>query len=261
VLAFVLWRLLPESPRYLARHRGRWPELARLLRRMGHPVPADAGFDDLTEGAKSAAPLKALVARGLRGDTFALWTAYFSSLVAVYLAFSWLPSILSAAGLGAAVASTGLTVFNLGGVVGAIAGGAIIARAGSRSAMLAMTAGAVAGAAVLSQMAITAQSAVMPIIVMLAITGGFINAVQVAMYALSAHVYPTTVRATGIGTAVAVGRSGAIISGYAGPWALAYGGSASFFHLMAVSMLVTFVALAVTRRHIPRTASPPISLR
>jgi AAHS family 4-hydroxybenzoate transporter-like MFS transporter len=142
-------------------------------------------------------------------------------------------------------------VFNLGGVAGAIAGGAIIARAGSRSTMLAMAAGAVAGAVVLSQMEITAQSTVMPIIMMLAIAGAFINAVQVALYALTAHVYPTTVRATGIGTAVAVGRSGAILSGYAGPWALAYGGSASFFHLMAISMLITFVALALTRRHIP----------
>jgi AAHS family 4-hydroxybenzoate transporter-like MFS transporter len=221
---------------------------------MGHVVQADAVFADLTEGTKSAAPLKALFARDLRGDTFALWTAYFSSLVAVYLAFSWLPSMLSAAGLGAAVASTGLTVFNLGGVVGAIAGGAIIARVGSRSAMLAMTAGAVVGALVLGQMDITSQSAVMPIIMMLAITGGFINAVQVAMYALTAHVYPTTVRATGIGTAVAVGRSGAIFSGYAGPWALAYGGSAAFFHLMAIAMLVTFAALISTRRHIVTTS-------
>jgi AAHS family 4-hydroxybenzoate transporter-like MFS transporter len=255
VLALVLWRLLPESPRYLARHRARWPELARLLHRMGHAVPAQAAFADLTEGAKTAAPLKALFARDLRGDTFALWTAYFSSLIAVYLAFSWLPSILSAAGLGAAVASTGLTAFNLGGVAGAIGGGAIIARFGSRSAMLTMTAAAVASVVVLSQLAITAQSAVMPIIVMLAIAGGFINAVQVALYALTAHVYPTTVRATGIGTAVAVGRSGSILSGYAGPWALAYGGSASFFQLMAISMVVTFAALAVTRRHIPTTVS------
>lgn len=250
-LALVLSRVLPESPRYLARHRGRWPELARLLQRMGHTVDVGAAFADLSEGARSAAPVKALLARDLRGDTIALWAAYISSLVAVYLAFSWLPSILSSAGLGAAVASMGLSVFNLGGVAGAIVGGAIIARAGSRSAMLVMTAAAVAGAVVLSRMSITAEAAVMPIIVMLAITGGFINAVQVAMYALAAHVYPTTVRATGVGAAVAVGRAGAILSGYAGPWALAYGGSAAFFNLMAASLLVTFAALALTRRHIP----------
>ena len=40
------------------------------------------------------------------------------------------------------------------------------------------------------------------------------------MYTLAAHVYPTAIRASGVGTAVAFGRLGAILVGYAGPWAL-----------------------------------------
>ena len=44
VLAAILWRVLPESPRYLARHRQRWPELASLLRRLGHDVRAGHYF-------------------------------------------------------------------------------------------------------------------------------------------------------------------------------------------------------------------------
>ena len=55
---------------------------------------------------------------------------------------------------------------------------------------------------------------------MLAFTGGMINAAQTTMFALAAHVYPTAMRATGVGTAVSIGRAGAILSGYAGPWAL-----------------------------------------
>ena len=42
VLAAVLLKVLPESPRYLARRKERWPELRALLRRLGHDVPADA---------------------------------------------------------------------------------------------------------------------------------------------------------------------------------------------------------------------------
>ncbi len=57
---------------------------------------------------------------------------------------------------------------------------------------------------------------------MLALTGGLINATQTMMYALAAHVYPTAMRATGVGAAVAVGRIGATVSGYAGPWAIGY---------------------------------------
>ena len=44
VLALLLFKLLPESPRFLARVRGRWPELRSALRRMGHRIDDDAIF-------------------------------------------------------------------------------------------------------------------------------------------------------------------------------------------------------------------------
>lgn len=251
VAALILERLLPESPRYLARHPERWPELRRVLARMGHSVPEGAVFADATETPLTRAGFRTLFAREFRVDTMALWGAFFSCLLAVYLGFSWLPSILVGAGLGPAVASSGITAFNLGGVFGAIAAGFFIARFGSRPTMLTMAAGAVAGAVVLSMMPLTAGT-VTPIIVMLTITGGLINAVQTTMYALAANVYPTPMRATGVGVAVSFGRIGAIVSGYAGPWALELRGSASFFALMAASVAVTFVALASVRRHVPR---------
>jgi AAHS family 4-hydroxybenzoate transporter-like MFS transporter len=118
--------------------------------------------------------------------------------------------------------------------------------------MVSMTIGAVACTLIMSRMHITAASPVAPILIMLAVTGGLINAVQTTMYALAAHVYPTAVRATGVGTAVAVGRSGAILTGYAGPWALEYRGSESFFWLMGGALVVTAIALGTVRRHVPR---------
>jgi AAHS family 4-hydroxybenzoate transporter-like MFS transporter len=257
VAAVTFARLLPESPRYLARYPRRWPELVRVLRHMGHRVDEDAPFVDMSEPAVTRAPLTMLFERRFRRDTFALWTAFFSCLLAVYLAFAWLPSMLAGAGLGATVASTSLTAFNLGGVVGALAGGMVMTRIGSRPTMLAMAGAAVAGAAILSVMPIAPTAPVVPILAMLTITGGLINAVQVAMYALAAHVYPTAIRATGVGTAVAVGRTGPILAGYAGPWALEHGGGASFFQLMAASVLVSLVALALVRRHVPRPIRTP----
>ena len=157
VAAVVLERLLPESPRYLARHPNRWPELRRVLARMGHQ--RSRGRHVRRERRRAPlhrAGFRALFDREFRIDTMALWGAFFSCLLAVYLGFSWLPSILTGAGLGPAVASSGITAFNLGGVVGAIAGGLFIARFGSRPTMLAMTAGAIAGAVVLSLMTLDA---------------------------------------------------------------------------------------------------------
>jgi AAHS family 4-hydroxybenzoate transporter-like MFS transporter len=249
VASVILWRLIPESPRFLARRPERWRELRRVLWRMGHAVDEATEFVAATVDERRRVPFSALFARALRTDTLALWTAFFSCLLCVYLGFSWLPAVLTGAGLGPSVANTSITLFNLGGVAGAIFGGLSIRRLGSRATMLTMAAAGIAGLIVLSRTAIDGDS-VVRILVLLTFCGAMINAVQTTMYALAAHVYPTEIRATGVGTAVSIGRSGAILSGYAGPWALEFRGSASFFAVMAIALSVAFIALAVVRRHV-----------
>jgi len=83
-------------------------------------------------------------------------------------------------------------------------------------------------------------------------TGGLINATQTLMYALAAHVYPASVRATGVGTAVAFGRIGSVISAYAGTVATSL---PQLFGILAATMTLVFVALAAVRTHIPRQKS------
>jgi MFS transporter, AAHS family, 4-hydroxybenzoate transporter len=251
VAATVLAKVLPESPRYLAHHPARWPELVRSLARMGHTVPPDTTFVDLSEGTGRAS-IRALFAPEFRADTVALWLAFLSCLLAVYLGFGWVPTMLAGAGFSSSVASGGITAFNLGGVAGALAGGAAIARIGSRTSMLLMAVLAVASAFVMSTMSLTTGAALLPIIVMLTITGAAINGVQTTLYALASHVYPSTMRATGVGTAASVGRSGAVLSGYVGTWALEYRGSTSFFWVVAASMAMCTIALAIVRRHVDR---------
>jgi MFS transporter, AAHS family, 4-hydroxybenzoate transporter len=252
VTALALLAALPESPRYLARRPSRRPELARTLSRMGHAVDDDATLTDEAEPGGERSTIRTLFLPDRRGDTLALFGAFFSCLLAVYLGFSWLTSLLTGAGFDPATANVGITAFNLGGVVGALAGSLVISRLGSRMPMLTMAAGAAAGAVGLAAMRIDATQPVLPILVMLTLTGGLINAVQTTMYALAAHVYPGAVRATGVGAAASTGRLGAILSGYAGAWALDFRGSASYFSLIALSMAATFVSLALVRRHVPR---------
>jgi MFS transporter, AAHS family, 4-hydroxybenzoate transporter len=249
VIAAALFPVLPESPRYLARHRERWGELAALLRRMGHTIDTSPAFSD---GASSFAPrgrVADLFSDGYARDTILLWIAFFSCLVAIYLGFNWLPSVIAGAGL-RSVASTSVGLFNLGGVAGALAGGALITRFGSRPTMLTMAAGAVAGTVVLSRLPLGPRTSIFSLLMALTLTGGLINALQTTLYGLAGFVYPTRVRATGIGAAASFGRIGAALSGYAGPWALGYGGSPAFFLLMGGSVAVTLVALAGVRRHV-----------
>src|SRR5258705_1655589 len=61
VLTALLWTVLPESPRYLARQRARWPELARLLERLGRPVPHGVAFIRMNHGADARATGRYLI--------------------------------------------------------------------------------------------------------------------------------------------------------------------------------------------------------
>lgn len=252
VAAVGLRFLLPESPRFLARHRARWSELVDVLGRMGHRVPAGTAFVDKASQSVTTVSIGTLFSAEFRRDTIALWAAFFSCLLSVYLGFSWLTTLLTGAGFDPGTANSGITAFNLGGVVGALVGGAAIASLGSRLAMLTMSAVAVVGAAGLATMTIASTQPFFPILAMLTLTGSMINGVQTTMYALAAHVYPSTVRATGVGTAVAFGRIGAVLTGYVGTWAIGYGGTSAFFGVVAVMMVSTFVSLALVERHVAK---------
>jgi MFS transporter, AAHS family, 4-hydroxybenzoate transporter len=254
VLAAFLLKALPESPRFLARHRERWPELAALLQRLGHNVPSDAVFADASEKPVASASVGHLFTADYLRDTLTLFGSFFFCLLTVYMGTNWVPSMLSNSGFDVGTASYGLTAFNVGGVIGAIAGARVIMRLGSRTSMLTMAAGAVGGAVILTVIPIGPQNT-FQVFAMLAWTGGLINAVQTTMYALAAHVYPTAIRATGVGTAVGFGRIGGVLSPTVGQWALDTGGASGYFRVIAVTMSVAFVALAGVKRHIPRVAA------
>jgi AAHS family 4-hydroxybenzoate transporter-like MFS transporter len=258
VAVALLVRVLPESPRFLARHANRWSELRTTLARMGHEVAADATFADRQEvGVATRASIGTLFRSPFLRDTVALWASFFSCLLAVYLGFSWVPSLLAGAGFSSSLASTGITAFNLGGVAGALTGGYFIARVGSRASMLVMAALATIFATVMSRMSLSSGADVLPIMVMLTATGAMINGVQTTMYALAAHVYPAAIRATGVGTAVSFGRIGAVLTGFIGAWALEQGGASMFFSVIAGAMAVCLGALAAVSRHVQPVATEP----
>ena len=100
-------------------------------------------------------------------------------------------------------------------------------------------------------MHITPAAPVIAIMAMLTLTGSMINGVQTTMFALAAHVYPTQVRATGVGTAAGFGRIGAVLTGFVGSWTVDYGGTHAFFGLVAAMMAVAFIGLASVRVHVP----------
>jgi AAHS family 4-hydroxybenzoate transporter-like MFS transporter len=253
VLALVLFKALPESPAFLAGVPERWRELRATLRRMGHHIDADVRFGASADAAASSrGSIADLFAPSLRRDTLALIGAFGSCLLAIWMAFLWIPAMLTdpAIGFAQSEASAALSLYNFGGVAGAIAGALFIQRVGSRAALLAVSALAVASALAMARMPLRAD-AWTTMAVMFAVSGALFNAVQATMYALAAHVFPAAIRGTGVGATVAVGRLGNVAASYVGSWALTAGGPTLYFQMWAVAMTVVFACLAAIRRHIP----------
>jgi MFS transporter, AAHS family, 4-hydroxybenzoate transporter len=255
LVALALFKLLPESPQFLAIRRERWPELVVLLRRLGQDVSPETTFVVPTAAAtvKSRGTIRELFAPALRRDTVGLSAAFFFCLLANYIGFNWIVAMLIGAGFAQVDASSALAAFNFGGVGGAVLGALVIQRLGSRSTLMGMSAVAVASALAMTAMPLAPPMSA-GLVAMFALTGGLLNAVQTTMYAVAAHVYPTDIRGTGVGTAVAVGRIGNVVASYVGAFALDRGGAPAFFAAWALAMAVVFASLALVRRHIPRPA-------
>jgi AAHS family 4-hydroxybenzoate transporter-like MFS transporter len=254
-VALVLWKVLPESPKFLARHPQRWTELTTLLRRCGHDVPDAALYTVATDAAPvatSRAKIAALFRGGFARDTTALWASFFFSLMVNYVVILLLPALLTSTAIGfdQPTASRALAISNYGGVAGAVLGALAMQRFGSRVAMLGMAGGAILCGAALATLPLDARQSA-ALLAMLLVAGAFMNGVQTTMYALAAHVYPTAIRSTGVGTAVAVGRIGNVLAAYAGSLAIDRGGASGYFTSWSVLMLVVFAALACIERHVP----------
>ncbi|WP_298965741.1 MFS transporter [uncultured Methylobacterium sp.] len=250
--ALVLRRTLPESPRFLARHPERWDELARMLDRLGRPVPSRAVFVDPSEQRVSrGAGFRTLFTPERRRDTVGLCAAFFFCLLAVYSAFSWLPTMLIGDGLDEEMAGAGLTAYNLGGVVGALLCAVAISRFGSRRPQVLCCLGAA-----LTALLLRGDVGPTMLIVGFGLHGLFVNAVQTTLYVLSLSLHPTGLRASGAAMALGVGRLGAVLSALLGAAVIAAGGIDAFLAALAASMLGAGLSLLLMRRAVPPLGGP-----
>jgi AAHS family 4-hydroxybenzoate transporter-like MFS transporter len=255
VVAVIMFFMLPESPRYLVKRPERKADLVKVLGRMGYTVDPNATFIDTGEKKAEKVSVGALLGDEYRRDTLGLWGAMFFTLLSVYGVVNWLPAMLGEARYAPSMTSTGLMVFNLGGVVTALLGALCFSRFGSRASLLVMAAGAVVSSVILGLIHLDPTASSTPLLVTLAFQGGFLNGAQTTLYALGAYIYVTELRGSGVGWAVGLGRLGAIISPLVGAALLADLGSRGFFFGIAATMALSFVSLALIRRHVPKTAA------
>lgn len=248
VYAVILIFVLRESPKYLARQSARWEELRTLMTRMTHNVAQVREFSDGVIDAARQGSLRALFQHGRAPDTLWLWLAFFMTLLSIYSAFSWLPTMLTTEGLSPALAGMGLTAYNFGGVFGAVLCALAMNRFGSRWPMVIWAAMSAITAFALKSISLTTDPQIF--LLGLGVHGLFITALQCALYALCAHMYPTSIRVTGTAGALSFGRLGAILSSFVGAAMITAGGADAYLNLLGGSMVVSVLALVMVRNHI-----------
>ena len=248
--AAIMYFVLPESPRFLTTRAHAAQALASLLSRID-PGGRYSATDEFVLGedlSTSRSGVRALFSPQLRWDTVIVSLAFLTNMFAVYAFFNWAPLVLTSLGFELVTAVRGALVFNLAGIVGVIACAWLFARLGSRRP-LAVFAFVSTGA--LAYLASRDAAGGLPALMGgIAVAGAAISAVQVGMYTLAAHVFPTECRTSGIGWVLGVGRIGGIASSLGGGLLLTLTGAAGFFGCIAAVLLFTFAAVLLVRRQI-----------
>jgi AAHS family 4-hydroxybenzoate transporter-like MFS transporter len=218
VLAVLAWLplfALPESLRFLVARRGaasagRDPRIiGKLLEKLdsSHHYTEEHTYS-IRERPAGRLSVGELLTPQLAPATLLLWLVFFLNLGLLYLLSSWLPTLLTESGLPHDRALRISGMFQMGGVFGGFALAWLMQRWGpfvvlSVSYALTALALAVLGAKIPG----TTFTTVLMVVMGNGVVGG-----QVALNVLSATLYPTTARATGVGWALGMGRFGGIIA-------------------------------------------------
>jgi MFS transporter, AAHS family, 4-hydroxybenzoate transporter len=188
-------------------------------------------------------PVKHLLGSGLAHNTLLLWLVFFINLLALFFLMTWLPAILVDAGFLISKAINVSVLFSLGGAIGALLLAQLMSKYGSRQMLTVFFSLAAFLCAVVVRLGGSSPFFLMLVIFL----SGFLTiSAQVGMNATAAGIYPTDIRATGVGWALGLGRVGAItgpvIGGVLASWRLDIQG---YFLIFGLLLMVAAVAVAL----------------
>jgi MFS transporter, AAHS family, 3-hydroxyphenylpropionic acid transporter len=191
---------------------------------------ASSGFDTAIPPTR-----KVLFGDGRAAVTIGIWISFFCTLIVLYFLLNWLPSLMVSRGMSRSQAGIAQIFFNAGSVVGVLGIGFLMDRFRQTPSVLAIYACIVGALVALSQVASIETLSIAVLFAGMGVVGA-----QSMLYALSAASYPTAVRGTGVGAAVAVGRIGSIVGPVAAGQLLSMGKSSAI--VIGASVPVTVVA-------------------
>ena len=244
LIAVASFFLLPESIRFLLVKGGEDERARRYLARMAPqviiPRQLSPGVDE-HQGSGGVFVVKQLFTEGRAAGTALIWVVYFMNLLNLYFLTSWLPTIISDAGIPVSTAILLTTLFQVGGVGGAL----VLGRVLDRHFSFWVLAACYLWAAVCVLLIGKVGASVPALALTIACAGVGIIGGQNASHALTAEFYPTRIRSTGVGWALGIGRIGSIVGPILGGQLLVQGTAIrQVFWAAAVPALIATAAAA-----------------
>lgn len=204
--------MVPESASFLynRKPKGAQSKLESIGRRLGFndPIDLSAGDRSTAEDSGPGTGVLALFNRSNRRVTLVVWTTFFIIMFGFYFVNSWTPRLMHETGLTdtlSMIVTVGLT---LGGAIGSVAFGLFTSRWSTRSVLMTFS---VVAAVLMAIFIFTAQW-IAVVVVFGVMVGMSINGCIAGLYVLTPQSYSSTLRSTGAGWGIGIGRFGAIIA-------------------------------------------------
>ncbi|KMM79234.1 3-(3-hydroxy-phenyl)propionate transporter MhpT [Pseudomonas deceptionensis] len=217
---------------------------------LGLYLPESQQFRNV-QGEAPIGVVQGLFRDGAALPTALIWVSYFFTLMVVYILINWLPSLVIGQGFTGRQASWVMLALQIGAAAGTLFLGWIMDRlpAWALSALIYI-------GILVSLTALGLASHLPGMLAAGFIAGFFATGGQCVLYALAPHFYRPSIRATGVGSAVAIGRLGAMSGPLVAGKMLALGtGTAGV--MLAAAPGIVIAAVAMFYLSVRRNAAAP----
>lgn len=255
-LFFGLLVALPESPRWLVRRQRPPAQISRTLSVMTGERYEDTEFWLDEPAATQKGSISQLFAGRQLTITLMLWVVFFMSLLIIYLLSSWMPTLLNHRGIDLQHASWVTAAFQVGGTLGALLLGVLMDKF---NPFWGLAVSYALGAVCIVMIGLSENGLWLMALAIFG-TGIGISGSQVGLNALTATLYPTQSRATGVSWSNAIGRCGAIVGSVSGGMMMAMNFSFdTLFFVIAVPAAVSAVMLTLLTLVVRQSSRVPES--
>jgi len=207
VIAVVLFFYLPESIKFLLTRRDDTDAVRKIIARFRSPLVRDDSHFVIEEKQLPGAPIRHLFSEGRMLGTLLLWVPFFMGFGVLTVVTLWTPALLRLNGISPANTAFVIAFNGLGAFIGQSTAGRLMERFGI---LLVLFPAFLLGTAATIGLGYGASSVALAA-TFIGLVGLFMGLGTAGAIALSALIYPTPIRSTGVGWGMAMGRFGQIV--------------------------------------------------